>query len=154
MNMKEITLASIKEFTRQEAFAIAGVSRNKNKFGSALYRDLKKHGYKVFPVNPNMDTFEGDVCYKDIASLPEETGGIVIATSPGHTVQLINDAKTKGIKHIWLQMGAENPESIEIAQNDDLNIIYKKCVFMYMEPVKFPHSFHRSFVKLFGRYPK
>ena len=76
------TLQSINEFMTQKNIAVAGVSRKKQKFGNAIYKELKKKGYKLYPLNPNMETYDDEKCYPDIASLPDEVTAIVLNTKP------------------------------------------------------------------------
>ena len=58
------SLESIQSFLSQEKIAVAGVSRKKQKFGNAIYKELAKKGYEVFAVNPNMDDYEGKRCVR------------------------------------------------------------------------------------------
>ena len=51
--------------------AIVGANDDPGKYGSIIYRDLKRKGYEVFAVNPNRDTVDGDVSYSSLADLPE-----------------------------------------------------------------------------------
>ena len=66
------TSESINMFLNQPHIAVVGVSRNKNKFGNAVYHILKKKGIKVFPVNPHLTHFEGEKCYSNIETLPAD----------------------------------------------------------------------------------
>ncbi len=106
------TIEAINNFTSQKNIAVAGVSRKKQKFGNAIYKELIKRGYNVYPVNPNLNEYEGKICYKDINSLPDEVTGIVINTKPETTKKLIKEAEAKGIKNIWLQQGSADKETI------------------------------------------
>jgi len=90
---------------------------------------------------------------KKISSLPDEVTGIVINTKPDITKGLIKETESKGIKHIWLQLGFAGKETIESTRKSTSNIICKECVIMYAEPVKGFHAFHKWLKKSFGKYP-
>jgi len=62
----------VQEFLDQKRIAVAGVSRDNrhHPVGNLIYRRLKKTGHQVFPVNPQIQTFEGDRCYADLRSIP------------------------------------------------------------------------------------
>ena len=62
----------VHDFLAQKRIAVAGVSRNNSHHptGNLIYRRLKKTGHEVFPVNPHMQTFEGDRCYPEPAVHP------------------------------------------------------------------------------------
>lgn len=145
---------TIDEFMALKSIAIVGVSRNKDKFGNAIYRDLKAKGYKVMAVNPKLDMVEGDRCYAGLGALPEKADGVVIVISPAETVAVIEEAARLGIKYVWLQQGANSPESEAKCQELGLNVVSGECIFMFLEPVQSIHGFHRFIWKLFGKMPK
>lgn len=147
------TLEAINNFTSQKNIAVAGVSRKKQKFGNTIYKELTKRGYNVYPVNPKLEEYEGQTCYKDINSLPDEVTGIVINTKPETTKKLIKEAETKGIKNIWLQQGSADKETITEVTSSDSNIITKECIMMFGDSVKGIHGFHRWLKKSFGKFP-
>ena len=70
----------VHDFLAQKRIAVAGVSRDNRHHpaGNLIYRRLKKTGHDVFPVNPHMQTFEGDRCYPDLKSIPGGVDGVVI----------------------------------------------------------------------------
>ena len=153
--MQTINQELINDFlSKRNVFAVVGVSKESEKYGNKVYFDLKRAGYSVYPVNPNIETHEGDKCYPDLASLPDGVTGAVIVTNGSHTLGLIKEGESKGIKHFWVQQGAQSDEALEYAKDTDSNIIFKECILMYAEPVGALHKFHRWFYKLFGKYPK
>lgn len=105
-------------------------------------------------MNPNMEKFGEGTCYKSVEEAPQDVTGIFIATNSSNTLQVIKDGEKKGIKHFWVQQGAENPDVMEYANQSESNIITKKCILMFAEPVSSVHKFHRGLVKFFGKYPK
>lgn len=149
-----ITKTQIEDFYRQGPVAIVGVSRNKKKFGRTVYAELKKKGIAVLPVNPNTDTIDGDKCYKDVASLPEDVKAMVVITPKNKTEEIVKQAGNKGIKHLWIQQMSDTPEALEIARQQGMNLIHGRCIMMFSEPVAGMHKFHRGIMKFFGRLPK
>jgi len=147
------TLETINNFTSQKNIAVAGVSRKKQKFGNAIYKELTKRGYNVYPLNPNLEEYNGKTCYKDITSLPEEVTGIVINTKPETTKVLVKEAETKRLKNIWLQQGSVDKETIKELETSNPEIITKECILMFGDSVKGIHGFHRWLNKVFGKLP-
>ena len=147
-------LASIKAFLEPKEFAISGVSRNPRKFGFQVYDLLKKNDYKLYPVNPNADDINGEPCYKSVADLPDSVSNLYIVTRKKQTREIIQAAVDKGLKNIWIQQGSDTPEALEIAEKNDVNLIYKECMLKFADPVGGIHKFHRTLNKVFGGYPK
>ena len=146
-------LEKIDQFFASKKFAVVGVSGDKKKFGSTIYKEMVKAGYDTLPVNPNLNEFKGRKCYSSVYELPAETDAIVIVTKPKHSIEVVKAAAEKSIKQIWLQQGAEDKATIKYAEEQGMNVIYKKCVIMFANP-KGIHAFHAFLSKLFGTYPK
>jgi uncharacterized protein len=146
-------IESIKLFMQQPYIAVVGVSRNKNKFGNAVYRTLKKNGIKVLPVNPHLTEFDGDKCYSNIETLPSYVKAIFVNTPPENTIKIIASAHKKGIQHMWLQQGSTNDEVMKYLQGKDINYIADRCIMMFAEPVGSFHLFHRFLSKITGNFP-
>ena len=147
-------LASIQSFLEPREMAISGVSRNPKKFGRMVYDQLKEKGFKIYPVNPNTEMIDGETCYSDVSSLPEHVERLYIVTPARETTGVVEAAVANGIKNIWIQQKSENPEVVQIAEQNQVNLIHKECIFKYAEPVGGVHAFHRLLNKLFGSYPK
>ncbi len=143
----------IKAFLSSEAFAVVGVSRNPRKFGNAVFREMRKKGLDVHPVHPHLDAFDGVACVGQISRLPATVHSVVVVVHPEDARKIVAECCEHGIRHIWLQQGAESEEAIAYANEHGLNLIHGQCVLMFLEPVKSIHALHRWVNKLFGRYP-
>ena len=147
------TLKQIETFMASQPIAIAGVSRNPQKFGHAVFKELKEKGLNVIPVNPTEKEILGAKTFADIKSLPSDVGGVVIVTKKSKTASLVREAREKGIKNIWIQQSSDTPEALKELEGSDINTITGECILMYHKPHGF-HKFHRAIKKLFGSYPK
>jgi len=87
------TPANVEDVLAQKRLAVAGVSRDDrgHPTGNLIYRRLKSTGHEVFPLNPQMATFEGDRCYPDLQSIPGGVDGVVIVTRPETTARIVRD---------------------------------------------------------------
>lgn len=144
----------IDEFLAQKPVAVIGVSRDSKKFGYICYRDLKMRGFNVLPVNPNVNSIDGEECYPDLKSLPEKAAAVLIVVPPAQTEKVITEALECGIRYIWMQKGSESVKAVEFCRNNGINLIHNECILMFAQPVESIHKFHRFFVKIIGRLPK
>ncbi len=138
------------EFIESKTVAIAGVSRERKKFGNYVFRKLKEKGYEVLPLNPNAVEIDGTPCYADISALPVEVSHLIVMTPKVQTFQVVEAAVNKGIKNIWVQQSSETKEVMDYANGKDNNFIFKKCIMMYAQP-KGMHKFHRFMNDLFKK---
>jgi predicted CoA-binding protein len=141
----------IQNFIQSKTIAVVGASSNRKKFGNTVYRGLKEKKYTVFPVNPRADTVEGDRSYPDLKSIPEPVEAAIVVTSPQIADRVVDEALEKGINRIWFQQGADFSASVDKAKKAGMEVVSKKCIFLYAPPVTGGHAFHRFFVKLFGK---
>jgi len=93
-------------FLASKRVAVTGVSRTPKTHGSNnVYRRLRERGYQVFAVNPNTDQVEGDLCYRDLASIPGGVQAVVIGTRPEIAEDTMRECAELGIKHVWMHRG-------------------------------------------------
>ena len=114
---------SIDAFLQGSPFAVVGASTNRDKYGNKVLRCYQQHDLKVYPINPRADEIEGIQCYPDLASLPEALHGISVITPPKITEAVVEEASQAGIKHIWMQPGAESPAAVARAKELGINVI-------------------------------
>ncbi len=143
----------IDHFLSLNKLAIAGVSRNKSKFGRIVYNELKAKGFEVFPINPSADHIDGEPCFSDLQSLPLSVDGVVIVVDSGQTEKIIRDAVEMEIKNIWIHQRAESHSVIQMCQEHGVNLIHGECILMFAEPVGWFHRLHRGLRRLFGKLP-
>jgi uncharacterized protein len=143
----------IDRFMACNKFAVAGVSRNRNKFGSMVFRELKKKGYDIVPVNPGMDTFEGEKCFRSVSDLPSGIQALIVVTRQDACMIAVKEALEKGINNIFIQQGAQIRKVVEYAKNyGNANVICRHCILMFAKPSGI-HKFHERIARLFRFYP-
>jgi len=143
----------VEEFLAQKKIAVVGVSRKKTKFGNAIYKELKQKGYIVFPINPNMNDFEGDTCYPDLLSLPEKVDAVVINVPPVQTEKVVREAKEAGINKVWLQQGSQSEDAEKYCEENNIDCVSNECVLMFAQPSAFIHRAHKWVWNVLGKLP-
>jgi hypothetical protein len=144
--------SKIQDFIQIKRLAVAGVSHSEQKFGNAIYKELKERGYEVYGVNPTLETIAGDKCYPSLDKLAGKVDGVVICLPPQKAVGVVREAAAAGIKNIWLQQGSQSLETSKAAREAGITPVEGKCILMYAGEVKSIHAFHKFFAKLFGQY--
>ena len=148
-------------FLAQKRIAVAGVSRDDSHHPAAnlIYRRLKTTGHDVFPVNPHMQTFEGERCYPDVTSIPGGVDGVVIITRPETTEQIVRECDAAGVRSVWMHqsMGKKassvSPAAVEYCRQRDISVIAGACPMMYGDGVDLGHRCMRLILRLTGGLP-
>jgi len=122
------TQDGINGFLAQRCLAVVGVSRNPNKYGNKIFRQLQAGGYEVYAINSAASTVEGQPCYPSLADLPVKVDGVVSVVPPEQTQVIANEAIQLGIRHIWMQPGAESDTVVQFCEENKLNTIAGMCL--------------------------
>ena len=149
MNSKK----TVEDFIAQKKIAVVGVSRKKTKFGNAIYKELKQKGYQVFPINPNINVFEDDVCYPDLLNLPEKVDAAVINVPPHQTEKVVREVKEAGINKVWLQQGSQSEAAIKYCEENGIDCVSNECILMFAQPAAFIHRAHKWMWGVLGKLP-
>ncbi len=139
----------IEKFLSSGRIAVAGVSRNTKKFGYSVFRELKKKGYNLVPVNPNLSEIDGEKCYPSLGEIPGSIDALFTVVKPEQTETLLDDLRPD-IKIIWMQPGSESASAINKCANNGLDLITGECILMYAKPAGF-HNVHRFINRIFGK---
>jgi len=115
--------AQIERFLAAPAFAVVGASADPRKYGHKCFRCYLQNGRKAYPVNPRLQSLLGHAAYPDLASLPEPVESVSIITPPPVTEQVVEEAIAAGVRHLWLQPGAESPAAVAKARAAGLNVL-------------------------------
>jgi predicted CoA-binding protein len=116
-------LDPVAEFLAEGPFAVAGVSRDRAKYGNKVLRAYVQAGREVYGVHPTETEIEGVRCFPRLADLPVTPRGLSIVTPPPVTERLTEEAAASGVRRLWLQPGAESATALRRAEELGLSVI-------------------------------
>ena len=133
----------IKEIlTKYKTVAVVGLSRELGKDSHRVSAYLKKHGFRIIPVNPFADEVLGERSYKSLLDMPPEiqkTIEVVDIFRPSKDVPLIVEQAVKlkamyGKPYVvWMQLGIVNEQAAEAAEKAGLIVVMDKCMMIEHE---------------------
>lgn len=115
---------------RGRRFAVFGVSRDPGKYGYRVYFDLKRKGFEVYAVNPNIDCVDGDRVYSSVFDLPVMVDVAVLVVPPVVGLRVVEDCVRAGVRRVWLQPGAESEEILEFCRRNNIDVVWGVCVMV------------------------
>ena len=116
--------AKIDSFLEQPAFAVAGASTNREKYGNKVVRAYLQNDKLVYPINPRAKDVEGVPARPDVASIDESPLALSIVTPPPITLEVVRAGLKKGVRHFWMQPGAENEQAVREAEEQGASVIH------------------------------
>lgn len=144
---------TIDKFLQSRTIGVAGISSKSQKFGNALYREITKSGYEVYPVARSAESIDGKTCLKEVSSLYGITENLIIATGKQDAADIVNSLDPSRIKRIWFSKGSESDDALTAAKDKNIESVHGICPLLFFRPVGF-HGFHLFFSKIFGDYRK
>jgi predicted CoA-binding protein len=115
-------MSDTEKFLSATTFGVAGASSNRSKYGNKVLRCYLQNGRDAIPIHPSETDVEGQQTYASIAESPDFES-LSIITPPIVTEQIVDDAIAAGVKHLWMQPGAESEAAIEKAKAAGLTVI-------------------------------
>ena len=130
MNTPEDPIA---RFLSSPAYGVVGASSRRHKYGNKVLRCYQQNGRRAIPVNPREQVIEGADCVDSGLDLPDDVQSLSIITPPQVTERVVEQAIQKGIRHVWMQPGAESEASVEACLAAGINVIADgSCVLVVL----------------------
>ena len=108
--------------------AIVGLSPNELRASYFVGYYLRRHGYRVIPVNPRETEILGQTCYASPLDVPEPVDVVDVFRAPDALPGIARDAVAIGAGSLWCQFGVINEEGARIAEDGGLTVVMDRCL--------------------------
>src|SRR5215510_12836091 len=85
--------------------AVVGLSNNELRASYFVGYYLKRHAYRVIPVNPRETEILGERCYPSLLDVPVPVDVVNVFRAPAALPPIARDAVTIGAGTLWCQFG-------------------------------------------------
>ena len=118
----------IQVLRESHSVAIVGLSSDRERPSHDVARFLKKRGYHIIPVNPNVPEVLGLESYPDLLSIPEPVDVVDIFRRSEAVPPIVDQAIRIGSKAVWMQKGVQNEEAAAQARAAGLLVVMDHCM--------------------------
>jgi len=117
--------------------AVVGLSREPEKDSHRVAAYMKKHGYRIIPVNPTVDEVLGEKSYKNLIDIPDKIQKKIdvvdIFRRPEDVPPIVEQAVKLREKHgkprvVWMQLGIVSEKAAATARKAGLSVVMDKCI--------------------------
>ena len=127
--LQNATSAEIRDIlSAAKIVAVVGLSNKpeRDSYGVAAY--LQAHGYRIIPVNPNINQVLGERAYPSLEEVPGPVDVVDIFRRPEFVPQIVDQAIARGAKVIWMQEGIAHNDVADKARAAGLRVVMNKCI--------------------------
>jgi hypothetical protein len=111
-----------------KTIAIVGLSTNELRASYFVGYYLRRHGYRVVPVNPRETEILGQTCYPSLADVPVPVDVVNVFRAPDAVPGIAREAVAIGATALWCQFGVISEEGAQIAEDGGLSVVMDRCL--------------------------
>jgi predicted CoA-binding protein len=108
--------------------AIVGLSKDELRASYFVGFYLRRHGYRVIPVNPREAEVLGEKSFKSLVDVPVRVDTVNVFRAPQALPGIAEEAVAIGAASLWCQFSVINAEGGRIAEAGGLSVIMDRCM--------------------------
>jgi predicted CoA-binding protein len=108
--------------------AVVGLSPKPERPSFQVAQYLKKHGYRIVPVNPGQKEILGEKCYPNLKDIPFPIEVVDIFRNVEAIPGIVDEAIAVGAKVVWMQQGLAEFDSARKAREAGLKVVMDRCM--------------------------
>jgi predicted CoA-binding protein len=108
--------------------AIVGLSSNELRASYFVGYYLKRHGYRVIPVNPREERILGEKSFKNLLDVPGPVDIVNVFRAPDALPAIAADAVKICAGNLWCQFSVINEEGARIAEAGGVSVVMDRCI--------------------------
>jgi predicted CoA-binding protein len=111
-----------------KTIAVVGLSKNHLRASYFVGFYLRRHGYRVIPVNPRETEIFGEKSYASLTDVPVPIDIVDVFRAPDALPAIAKEAVAVGAKNLWCQFTVINEEGARIAESGGLTVVMDRCL--------------------------
>lgn len=111
-----------------QVIAVVGHSDDPSRTSYQIAAYLRRAGYTVYPVNPTVQTIDGQPCYPSLADVPGPVDIVDVFRRSEFLPGVTQEAIASGAKAVWGQLGVSHPDAAQLAEEAGLPLVMNRCI--------------------------
>jgi len=113
---------------KARVIAVVGYSDKPHRTSYQIAQFLKRAGYRVYAVNPTVETIDGERSYPTLADVPEPIDIVDVFRRSEYLPGVVEDAIAAGAKAVWAQLGVYDADAGRKAEDAGLDVVMDACI--------------------------
>jgi uncharacterized protein len=118
---------------RSKTIAVVGLSNNPLRPSHGVSAYMQEHGYRIIPVNPQIEECLGEKAYASLLDLPdkavpEKIDIVNIFRRPEYVEEVVEQAIQLKVPAIWMQEDVIHERAAEKARKAGIFVVMDRCI--------------------------
>lgn len=89
---------------------------------------MQAHGYRIIPVNPQVDECLGEKAYRTLLEVPQKIDIVNIFRRPEVVEEIVDQAIQLRVPAIWMQEEVIHEKAAEKARKSGIFVVMDRCI--------------------------
>jgi len=116
---------------RVTTIAVVGLTDREGRASLGVSRFMKSRGYRIIPVNPQIDSALGEPAYPSLDAAVDAVKDISLVNvfrAPTFVPEIVKDVIRLRIPYLWLQEGVVHDEAAGWAEAAGVKVVMDRCI--------------------------
>jgi predicted CoA-binding protein len=113
---------------RAKTIAVVGLSSNPFRPSHGVSAYMQTHGYRIIPVNPNIQECLGEKAYASLLDVPERIDIVNIFRRSEFVEEIVDQAIQLKVPAIWMQEDVIHERAAEKARTAGIFVVMDLCI--------------------------
>ena len=113
---------------RAKTIAVVGLSDSPLRPSHGVSAYMQSQGYRIIPVNPQVDEVLGERAYASLSDVPEKIDIVNIFRRSEFVGEVVDQAVQLKVPAIWMQEDVINEAAAEKARKAGIFVVMDRCI--------------------------
>jgi uncharacterized protein len=110
------------------SIAVVGLSANPLRPSHGVSAYMQSQGYRIIPVNPQIESSLGEKAYASLLEVPEKIDIVNIFRRPEFVEEIVEQAIQLKVPAIWMQEDVIHEKAAEKARRAGMFVVMDRCI--------------------------
>ena len=115
---------------RAKTIAVVGLSDNPLRPSHGVAAYLQDHGYRIIPVNPQIESALGEPAYASLLDVPEKIDIVDIFRRAQFVEEVVDQAIQLNVPEIWMQEEVIHEKAAQKARQAGIFVVMDRCILI------------------------
>ena len=116
--------------SNSKTIAVIGLSADESKPSHYVSAYMQQHGYKLYPINPSIESVLGERSYPSLTALPIKPDIVDVFRLPNAIPAIVAEMIALGLCNLWVQQGIINTEAAAHAEENGIRVVMDHCIMV------------------------